>query len=87
MGAAFLIGLLSTGFCALALSCVICCLFCLFCRCGGSFGAGRFGCMLPVFVGADLETFWSCWTVPVLVCGTMGGRGAARAGLDCSPIL
>ena len=46
MGAAFLIGLLSTGFCALALSCVICCLFCLFCRCGGSFGAGRFGCML-----------------------------------------
>lgn len=87
MGAAFLIGLLSTGFCALALSCVICCLFCLFCKCGGSFGAGRFGCMLPVFAGANLETFWCGWTVPVLFCGTMGGGGAPRTGLDCSPIL
>lgn len=82
MGAAFLMGLFSAGFCALALSCAICCLFCLFCKCGGSFGAGRFGCVLPVFA---LETFRAGWTV--LLCRTVGGGGAARIGLDGSPTL
>ena len=85
MGEAFLLRLLCVP---LARFCAICCLLCLFCKCGGSLGAGRFGCVI-----LDAGRFWATrfgisWSAEfVLLCRLTGGRGATRTGLDCSPIL
>lgn len=86
MGEAFLLRSLCV---VLARFCAICCLLCLFCKCGGSLGAGRFGCVILRAAGTFwLALFGTSWSTDfALLCRLTGGRGATRAGLGCSPIL